>query len=106
MKYQYPGNIRELENVIEYGFILCPGGFIQLEHLPDSFSKREELQDTQPLLTSEGLALEEIEKMAIEASLKRNKWRRMATCKELGINKDTLRRKIEKYRISIPTHWE
>ena len=106
MKYQYPGNIRELENIIEYGFILCPGGFIQLEHLPDSFSKREELQDTQPLLTSEGWALEEIEKRAIEASLKRNKWRRMLTCKELGINKDTLRRKIERYQISIPTPWE
>ncbi len=106
MKYRYPGNIRELENIIEYGFILCPGGFIQLEHLPDSFAKREELQDPQPLLTSEGLALEEIEKRAIDASLKRNKWRRMLTCKELGINKDTLRRKIEKYRIAIPIHWK
>jgi PAS domain S-box-containing protein len=106
MKCKYPGNIRELENIIEYGFILCPGGFIQLEHLPDSFAKREKMQDPQPLSTSEGLPLEEIEKRAIEASLKRNKWRKMQTCKELGINKDTLRRKIEKYRIALSTHWE
>lgn len=106
MKCKYPGNIRELENIIEYGFILCPGGFIQLEHLPDTFAKREKLQEAQPLLTSEGLSLEEIEKRAIEASLKRNKWRRMLTCRELGINKDTLRRKIEKYQIVFLTPWE
>jgi PAS domain S-box-containing protein len=106
MKCNFPGNIRELENIIEYGFILCPGGFIQLEHLPDSFAKREKLQHAQPLLTSEGLSLEEIEKRAIEASLKRNKWRRMLTCRELGINKDTLRRKIEKYQIVILTPLE
>lgn len=106
MKCNFPGNIRELENIIEYGFILCPGGFIQLEHLPDSFAKREKLQHTQPLLTSEGLSLEEIEKRAIEASLKRNKWRRMLTCRELGINKDTLRRKIEKYQIVLLTPLE
>ncbi len=106
MKCKYPGNIRELENIIEYGFILCPGGFIQLEHLPDSFAKREKMQDPHPFLASEGLALEEIEKKAIDAALKRNKWRRMQTCKELGINKDTLRRKIEKYHISLPTPWE
>ncbi len=106
MKYNYPGNIRELENIIEYGFILCPGGFIQLEHLPDFFAKRAELQDAQPLLISEGLNLEEIEKRAIEASLRRNNWRKLITCKELGINKDTLRRKIEKYHLSTSTSLE
>ena len=106
MKYNYPGNIRELENIIEYGFILCPGGFIQLEHLPDTFAKREEPEGDRPLMTSDGLTLEELEKLAIEASLKRNKWRKMLTCKELGINKDTLRRKIEKYRIAAPAPWE
>ena len=106
MQCKYPGNIRELENIIEYGFILCPGGFIQLEHLPDSIAKREKLQDAQPHSTSEGLSLEEIEKRAIETSLKRNKWRRMLTCRELGINKDTLRRKIERYQIPLPTPWE
>ena len=41
--------------------------------------------------------LEEIEKEAILAALERNRWRKMATCKELGISKDTLRRKIAKY---------
>ena len=102
MKYNYPGNIRELENIIEYGFILCPGGFIQVQHLPETFSGQEE-QFSSPLLSAyEGLSLEEIEKDAIQLSLQRNKWKKMLTCRELGISKDTLRRKIEKYQITDP----
>jgi PAS domain S-box-containing protein len=99
MKYSYPGNIRELENIIEYGFILCPGGFIQLEHLPETFGDREQI--VSPLLSAyEGQSLEEIEKSAIQLSLQRNKWKKMLTCRELGISKDTLRRKIGKYQLS------
>ncbi len=102
MKYNYPGNIRELENVIEYGFILCPGGQIQKEHLPDSFESRMSLTAT-PLSSSyEGLSLEEIEKQAILLSLDRNQWRKMSTCRELGVSKDTLRRKIERYNLTNP----
>ncbi|MEE4137753.1 MAG: helix-turn-helix domain-containing protein, partial [Desulforhopalus sp.] len=102
MKYDYPGNIRELENIIEYGFILCPGGLIQQEHLPDTFEARMDLTAT-PLSSSyEGLSLEEIEKQAILLSLERNQWRKMLTCRELGVSKDTLRRKIERYNLVNP----
>lgn len=100
MKYNYPGNIRELENIIEYAFILCPGGYIQLEHLPETFGGLEKQADTPLLLAYEGFSLEEIEKSAIELSLQRNKWKKMLTCRELGISKDTLRRKIEKYQLA------
>jgi transcriptional regulator with PAS, ATPase and Fis domain len=100
MKYNYPGNIRELENIIEYGFILCPGGFIQLEHLPETFGSQEQKFDSPLLSAYEGLSLDEIEKSAIQLSLQRNKWRKMLTCRELGISKDTLRRKIEKYELT------
>jgi PAS domain S-box-containing protein len=102
MKYNFPGNIRELENIIEYGFILCPGGYIQPQHLPDSFIEQDGLDDSMILPKVEGLSLEDIEKLAIEASLKRNKWKKMKTCRELGISKDTLRRKIDHYRIIAP----
>lgn len=102
MKHNFPGNIRELENVIEYGFILCPGGYIRPEHLPDSFDGVNRDQKCPLLASSAGHSLEEIEKQAIESSLERNKWKKMITCKELGISKDTLRRKISKYKISNP----
>ncbi|KJS00296.1 MAG: Fis family transcriptional regulator [Desulfobulbaceae bacterium BRH_c16a] len=102
MKYHFPGNIRELENIIEYGFILCPGGYIQLQHLPDAFVQEENFSDSRFLSAAEGLSLEEIEKLAIEVALRRNKWKKMKTCRELGISKDTLRRKITHYRITAP----
>jgi len=102
MKYKYPGNIRELENIIEYGFILCPGGFIQIDHLPETFS--EQHQQPHLLLSAgyEGLSLDKIEENAIRLSLQRNKWKKMQTCRELGISKDTLRRKINRYQITNP----
>jgi len=48
------------------------------------------------------LSLEQIEKQAILGALQRNKWKRMMTCRELGISKDTLRRKIERYELENP----
>jgi len=49
-----------------------------------------------------GLTLEQIEQEAISISLERNKWKKMMTCRELGISKDTLRRKIERYQLENP----
>ncbi len=96
MDYDFPGNVRELENIIEYCFIVCKEGVIYPEHLPEYLIKREERRP----LPSRPMTLEEIEKQAIIEALKRNKWRKMATCRELGISKDTLRRKLRKYGIS------
>ncbi len=103
MRYTFPGNIRELENIIEYAFILCHGGFIQPEHLPEPFSPKEN-ESRQPggIPMHKPLPLEEIEKQAIFQSLERNHWRRMATCRELKISKDTLRRKIQRYGLKSP----
>lgn len=100
MEYDFPGNIRELQNIIEYAFILCKGGLIRPEHLPVSIrgSSADKYQD---IGTVGGLPvrLEELEKKAIFDSLKRNNWKRMTTCRELGISKDTLRRKISRYEL-------
>ncbi|MEW6290956.1 MAG: sigma 54-interacting transcriptional regulator [Thermodesulfobacteriota bacterium] len=104
MRYDYPGNIRELENIIEYAFILCDGGFIQPEHLPEPFyTPGSVAQAKVELSPTASQTLEEIEKQAIYLSLEKNKWRKMGTCRELGISKDTLRRKIDRYGLTNPT---
>lgn len=104
MRYAYPGNIRELENIIEYAFILCEGGYIQPNHLPDPFTPGEIKIGTSPVDKDIDTppTLEEIEKQGIYLSLERNKWKKMATCRELGISKDTLRRKIKNYGLENP----
>ncbi|MFV0437149.1 MAG: sigma-54 interaction domain-containing protein [Desulfopila sp.] len=99
MQYNYPGNIRELENIIEYSFILCPGGYIQENHLPEIFADREH-PPNQVAAGIAGLPLAEVEKQAILLSLQRNDGKKMKTCRELGISKDTLRRKLSKYGLT------
>jgi len=102
MRYDYPGNIRELENIVEYSFILCEGGYIQPQHLPEPFAAGFEQPASRAVQDDGPQTLEEIEKQAIILSLERNRWRKMATCRELAISKDTLRRKIERYGIHNP----
>ncbi len=90
MRHNFPGNIRELENILEFAFILCPSGFIQLEHLPEQLQPREQVQTDKPL------TLEEIKCRAVTQALARNENKKMRTCRELGISKDTLRRLIKR----------
>lgn len=102
MRYDFPGNIRELENIIEYSFILCDGGYIQPQHLPEPFAAGAEESPTAAARETGPMSLEDIEKQAIMLSLEKNRWRKMATCRELGISKDTLRRKIDRYGLVSP----
>jgi len=103
MKYDFPGNVRELENFIEYAFILCHGSRIELEHLPKELEnnfKREET-DTD-LSTAKPLAFSE--KEAIRMALDKHNWNRTATSAYLKINPSTLWRKMKKYDINQDRH--
>lgn len=96
MKYDFPGNIRELENIIEYSFILCHKGMILPEHLPEKFQKQNVISINE---AKEKQTLDDIKKAAVIRALERNNGKRMATCRELGISKGTLRRMIEEFQI-------
>ena len=95
MLHNWPGNVRELENTIEHAFVLCRKDLIRREHLPDRILPED---STSPVLSS-GLTLKEIEKRAILRVLQKNNWKRVATARELGIDKNTLRRKIQRLGI-------
>jgi PAS domain S-box-containing protein len=97
MSHDYPGNIRELDNIIEHGCVLCPAGFIKKEHLPDWLQRRP-AENPEP-----NTSLEEVEREFILAALKRNKWNRLATAHDLNIHKTTLFRKIKKLGIQLPS---
>jgi len=95
MAHDYPGNIRELENIIEHGFVLAQGLLIGVEHLPGRLVR----QTPSP---RPGASLEECQRAAILAALERNDWKRLATARELGIHKSTLFRKIKRLGIQLP----
>ena len=94
MLHDWPGNIRELENAIEHAFVLCREDIIRVACLPDHILPSKALNPILP-----GLTLKEIEKRAIRQTLERNQGKKVATAKELGIDKNTLRRKILRFGI-------
>ncbi len=97
--HDYPGNIRELENIIEHAFVLCSSGMIEPRHLPEELAKTLELRtDTDRSITS----LKEMERIFIADSLRRNHGNRLEAARELGIHKSTLFRKIKNLDIKIP----
>jgi DNA-binding NtrC family response regulator len=98
-KHDFPGNIRELENVIEHAFVLCRGPLIQLQHLP------HELYGTfdSDAPAGGGLTLKALEEMYISEALRRHHGNRAAAARELGINPSTLFRKIKSLDIEVPT---
>jgi len=95
LRHSFPGNIRELENTLEYAFILCPGGLIHPEHLPDHIlpSPAHALSDSTP---AKAQTMEEVKHQAVQDALLRHDGKRMAACRELNISKDTLRRILKR----------
>ena len=94
MLHHWPGNVRELENAIEHAFVLCQEKLIQLQHLPAQL-----IPENNSVIVAGGLTLKEVEKRAIEEALQRNQWKKVKTARELGIDKNTLRRKIKRLGI-------
>ena len=97
--HDFPGNVRELENVIEYAFILCPGGRIRPEHLPDRLGGQRYRARDRSSAERSGGTIEEMEARLIAETLERNGFKRLKTASELGISKSTLWRKMKRYGI-------
>lgn len=98
MGHDFPGNVRELENIIEHAFVLCRSGMIGMRHLPDSFRQPEGGES--PVDTA---SLPELEGRFIIEALKRNGWNREQTARELGMHKTTLWRKIKHLGLELPS---
>jgi PAS domain S-box-containing protein len=98
MEHDFPGNVRELENIIEQAFVLCRGGLLELHHLPP------ELRPTGPsakeALTA--MNLQSMEKLLITDTLRRCHGNRKRTARTLGIDPSTLYRKIKAFGVATP----
>jgi PAS domain S-box-containing protein len=97
MDHDYPGNVRELENIIEQAFVLCRGEMIELEHLPFEFRPPVSTSKTAGGTISLGSA----EQQLIESALERNHGNRQRTARELGIDPSTLYRKLKALALPV-----
>ena len=99
MRYDFPGNVRELENLIEFAFVLCHNRQIDMSHLPEDFlaKVRKPAERDRPTPPASGLKLAEAE--TIESTLSQTGGHLGQAARELGISRTTLWRKMKKYAI-------
>jgi transcriptional regulator of acetoin/glycerol metabolism len=98
-EYAWPGNVRQLANVIEHSVIFCQGGQILQEHLPD------EILQAPPdsfLLTLHDCSLSSAEAALILAALEDNDWHLTQAAEALCVARGTLYSKMKRYRIQKP----
>ncbi len=96
--YRWPGNIRELENVIERLTVLAAGDEIALNDLPEFLRKERPGQDSIQLeLPAQGISLEAVEKELILKALKKFNWNQTKAAAFLDISRRTLIYRMEKY---------
>lgn len=98
MRYEWPGNVRQLENVIERAFALGTDDTIYAHDLPPELFSA----DQQIPASNNNYNLSENEKMLITRALEQTEGNKVKAAKLLGINLTTVYRKIEKYKISDP----
>jgi len=99
MAHDWPGNIRELENVIERSFILCNKDQIGINHLPEELTAHGTVRSSSSKMR---MARDLLDAHAIRVALEQNSYNRLAAAAELGVHKSTLFRKMKKLGISFP----
>ncbi len=100
--YEWPGNIRELENMMERAFNLVEGNYIEIKHLPH-YMQNTRFQEKKTTTTSNNLPalIEQVEKKALARALINNNGNKARAAQELGISRAWLYKKLKHYNIEI-----
>ncbi len=99
-QYSWPGNIRQLRNVVRTALILGEGSLLSITRIPALMEELSEGQSELPAgwIPEEGCSLEEVERQAILAMLERTGGNQTKAARVLGISDRTLRERIRRYR--------
>lgn len=98
MRYNFPGNIRQLKNIVDRAAILCSDGVIEPQHIDFGVEASNSVQSQ--VAPFSGATLEEIEKQTISAALAKYEGNLTRAASALGITRQALYRKLEKYNIN------
>jgi two-component system NtrC family response regulator len=104
MKYDYPGNVRELENIIERGVVITRESLITVKDLPlreEFHEPDDDAKDDDALRDGGALrdALEELERKLLVEAMEKAGGQQAKAAESLGVNKRMLRYKLKKYGV-------
>jgi transcriptional regulator with PAS, ATPase and Fis domain len=99
MRHDFPGNVRELENIIEYGFVLCHSNMIDIRHLPEELQPSAQ-QPVEAGPSSPRFKLEQAEADVLRSALAHTHGSIGKAAEELGVSRTTLWRKMRRFGIS------
>jgi len=100
LNYHYPGNVRELENILEHALIICQEETIQPRHLPEYLQDRRTTRKSPARRSFRRLIVsDDEERDKIISVLQQHKGHRAETARALGMDRTTLWRKIKRYGI-------
>ena len=98
VSYDYPGNIRELENIVERAVVLADEDIIHVSDLPDEIQYRKKgIFDRQIVAPEKTKSISEMEKDVIFKTLLECSWNQSMAARLLGLSRDKLRYRIKKY---------
>ncbi len=97
--HDWPGNIRELRNVIERASILAEGQFVEPKHLPPELVRKADQASTPALQLAPGTTVEEAERRLIELTLEHTRDNRTRAAELLGISLKTLHNKLNRFKL-------
>jgi transcriptional regulator with PAS, ATPase and Fis domain len=99
--YDFPGNVRELQHMVERALILCEGNALSLRHF-DHLQIKLKRKHTLEAVSQLAIPLDTLEKESIEVSLRNSGYNKSKTARVLNISRQALDRRIEKYKIKMP----
>jgi len=99
LNYPFPGNIRELENILEHAYVLCRGSLLEEKHLPYDFLEKTGRQEGMTSVAAEN-AIQKAEIRAIRQVLEKHGGNRKEAAQELGMSRTTFWRKARKLGLS------
>jgi two-component system response regulator AtoC len=100
--YGWPGNIRELRNAVERAMLLTEGNELTPDHFPLASGSKPRLTEAVDLPAT-GIDLEQLERSLVVQALERSGWNQTRAAPLLGLNRDQIRYRIEKFKLERPT---